>query len=139
MSFVGNENNLKIDNRMNLITPKHNYYKNQNKTITVSAYARLSRDEDRENYSSIEEQINIIKEYAKGRGWYITDENIYIDDNVSGYTFNRPGFTQMLENVNLGKIDIVIAKDLSRIGRNNGKVLCLIEDFKKSGKNLILI
>ena len=139
MSFVGNENNLKLDNRMNLITPKHNYYKNQNKTITVSAYARLSRDEDRENYSSIEEQINIIKEYAKSRGWYIADENVYIDDNVSGYTFNRPGFTQMLENVNSGKIDIVIAKDLSRIGRNNGKVLCLIEDFKKSGKNLILI
>ena len=54
MSFVGNGNNLKLDNRMNLITPKHNYYKNQNKTITVSAYARLSRDEDRENYSSIE-------------------------------------------------------------------------------------
>ena len=80
MSFVGNENNLKLDNRMNLITPKHNYYKNQNKTITVSAYARLSRDEDRENYSSIEEQINIIKEYAKSRGWYIADENVYIDD-----------------------------------------------------------
>lgn len=139
MSFAGNENNLKLDNRINLITPKHNYHKNQNKTITVSAYARLSRDEDRENYSSIEEQINIIKKYAKSRGWYIADENVYIDDNVSGYTFNRPGFTQMLENVNSGKIDIVIAKDLSRIGRNNGKVLCLIEDFKRSGKNLILI
>ena len=139
MSFVGNENNLKLDNRISLITPKHNYYKEQSKTITVSAYARLSRDEDRENYSSIEEQINIIKEYAKGRGWYIADENVYIDDNVSGYTSDRPKFAQMLENVSAGKIDVVIAKDLSRIGRNNGKVLCLIEDFKKSGKNLILI
>ena len=139
MSFVGNENNMKLDNRISLITPKHNYYKEQSKTITVSAYARLSRDEDRENYSSIEEQINIIKEYAKGRGWYIADENVYIDDNVSGYTFDRPKFAQMLENVSAGKIDVVIAKDLSRIGRNNGKVLCLIEDFKKAGKNLILI
>ncbi len=139
MSFVGNENNLKLDSRISLITPKHNYYKEQSKTITVSAYARLSRDEDRENYSSIEEQINIIKEYAKSRGWYIADENIYIDDNVSGYTFDRPKFTQMLDNVNAGIIDVVIAKDLSRIGRNNGKVLCLIEDFKKAGKNLILI
>ena len=139
MSFVGNENNLKLDNRISLITPKHNYYKEQSKTITVSAYARLSRDEDRENYSSIEEQINIIKEYAKGRGWYIADENVYIDDNVSGYTFDRPKFAQMLENVSAGKIDVVIAKDLSIIGRNNGKVLCLIEEFKKAGKNLILI
>ena len=67
MSFVENENNLKLNNRISLITPKHNYYKEQSKTITVSAYARLSRDEDRENYSSIEEQINIIKEYAKSR------------------------------------------------------------------------
>ena len=139
MSFVENENNLKLNNRISLITPKHNYYKEQSKTITVSAYARLSRDEDRENYSSIEEQINIIKEYAKSRGWDITDENVYIDDNVSGYTFDRPKFAQMLENVSAGKIDVVIAKDLSRIGRNNGKVLCLIEDFKKAGKNLILI
>ena len=139
MSFVENENNLKLNNRISLITPKHNYYKEQSKTITVSAYARLSRDEDRENYSSIEEQINIIKEYAKSRGWDIADENVYIDDNVSGYTFDRPKFAQMLENVSAGKIDVVIAKDLSRIGRNNGKVLCLIEDFKKAGKNLILI
>lgn len=139
MSFVRNENNLKLDNRISLITSKHNYYKEQSKTITVSAYARLSRDEDRENYSSIEEQINIIKEYAKSRGWYIADENMYIDDNVSGYTFDRPKFAKMLENVSLGKIDVVIAKDLSRIGRNNGKVLCLIEDLKKAGKNLILV
>ena len=139
MSFVENENNLKLNNRISLITPKHNYYKEQSKTITVSAYARLSRNEDRENYSSIEEQINIIKEYAKSRGWDIADENVYIDDNVSGYTFDRPKFAQMLENVSAGKIDVVIAKDLSRIGRNNGKVLCLIEDFKKAGKNLILI
>lgn len=139
MSFGRNENSLKLDNRTNLIMPVNNYYKEQGKTITVSAYARLSRDEDRENYSSIEEQINIIKEYAQSRGWYIADENVYIDDNVSGYTFNRPKFAQMLEKLNAGKIDVVIAKDLSRIGRNNGKVLCLIEDFKKAGKNLILI
>lgn len=138
MSFVRNENNLKLNNEI-LITPKHNYYKEQSKTITISAYARLSRDEDRENYSSIEEQINMIKEYAKSRSWYIEDKNVYIDDNVSGYTFDRPKFTEMLDNVSNGKIDVVIAKDLSRIGRNNGKVLCLIEDFKKAGKNLILI
>ena len=139
MNFLKNEYNLKENNKTNLITQKFNYSKSQNKTITVSAYARLSRDEDRENYSSIEEQINIIKEYAKTRGWHIADENVYIDDNISGYTFDRPEFSKMLQNVATGLIDVVIAKDLSRIGRNNGKVLCLIEDFKKSGKNLILI
>ncbi len=102
-------------------------------------YCRLSRDEDKENYSSIEEQKRIIKEYASTRNWIIEDKDFYIDDNVSGYTFNRPEFTKMLEKVKEGKIDVVIAKDLSRIGRNNGKVLVLIDEFKNMQKNLILV
>ena len=107
--------------------------------MTVVGYCRLSRDEDKENYSSIEEQKRIIKEYAFSRNWTIEDKDFYIDDNVSGYTFNRPEFTKMLEKVKGGKIDVVIAKDLSRIGRNNGKVLVLIDEFKNMQKNLILV
>ncbi len=107
--------------------------------MTVVGYCRLSRDEDKENYSSIEEQKRIIKEYASSRNWIIEDKDFYIDDNVSGYTFNRPEFTNMIEKVKEGKIDVVIAKDLSRIGRNNGKVLVLIDEFKNIQKNLILV
>ena len=107
--------------------------------MTVVGYCRLSRDEDKENYSSIEEQKRIIKEYAFSRNWIIEDKDFYIDDNVSGYTFNRPEFTKMIEKVKGGKIDVVIAKDLSRIGRNNGKVLVLIDEFKNMQKNLILV
>ncbi len=107
--------------------------------MTVVGYCRLSRDEDKENYSSIEEQKRIIKAYASTRNWIIEDKDFYIDDNVSGYTFNRPEFTKMLEKVKGGKIDVVIAKDLSRIGRNNGKVLVLIDEFKNMQKNLILV
>ena len=105
----------------------------------MHGYCRLSRDEDKENYSSIEEQKRIIKEYASSRNWIINDKDFYIDDNVSGYTFNRPEFTKMLEKVKGGKIDVVIAKDLSRIGRNNGKVLVLIDEFKNMQKNMILV
>lgn len=105
----------------------------------MHGYCRLSRDEDKENYSSIEEQKRIIKEYASSRDWTIDDKDFYIDDNVSGYTFNRPEFTKMLEKVKGGKIDVVIAKDLSRIGRNNGKVLVLIDEFKNMQKNMILV
>ena len=107
--------------------------------MTVVGYCRLSRDEDKENYSSIEEQKRIIKDYASTRNWIIEDKDFYIDDNVSGYTFNRPEFTKMIEKVKGGKIDVVIAKDLSRIGRNNGKVLVLIDEFKNMQKNLILV
>ncbi len=105
----------------------------------MHGYCRLSRDEDKENYSSIEEQKRIIKDYASSRNWIIDDKDFYIDDNVSGYTFNRPEFTKMLEKVKGGKIDVVIAKDLSRIGRNNGKVLVLIDEFKNMQKNMILV
>ena len=107
--------------------------------MTVVGYCRLSRDEDRENYASIEEQKRIIKEYATTRNWIISDNDFYIDDNVSGYTLNRPRFSKMIEKVKGGKIDVVIAKDLSRIGRNNGKVLVLIDEFKNMQKNLILV
>ena len=61
----------------------------------MHGYCRLSRDEDKENYSSIEEQKRIIKEYASTRNWNIDDKDFYIDDNVSGYTFNRAEFTKM--------------------------------------------
>ena len=114
-------------------------YQAKGEKMTVVGYCRLSRDEDKENYSSIEEQKRIIKDYASTRNWIIEDKDFYIDDNVSGYTFNRPEFTKMLEKVKGGKIDVVIAKDLSRIGRNNGKVLVLIDEFKNMQKNLILV
>lgn len=107
--------------------------------MTVVGYCRLSRDEDKENYSSIEEQKRIIKDYASTRNWIISDDNFYIDDNVSGYTFNRPEFSRMMKKVQGGDIDVVIAKDLSRIGRNNGKVLVLIDEFKNMQRNLILV
>ena len=107
--------------------------------MTVVGYCRLSRDEDKENYSSIEEQKRIIKDYASTRNWIIEDKDFYIDDNVSGYTFNRPEFSKMIQKVKGGKIDVVIAKDLSRIGRNNGRVLVLIDEFKNMQKNMILV
>ena len=105
----------------------------------MHGYCRLSRDEDKENYSSIEEQKRIIKDYAISRNWFISDNDFYIDDNVSGYTFNRPEFSKMMEKVQKGEIDVVVAKDLSRIGRNNGLVLVLIDEFKNMQKNLILV
>lgn len=107
--------------------------------LTVVGYCRLSRDEDKENYASIEEQKRIIKDFAVTHNWKISDDNFYIDDNVSGYTFNRPEFSKMMNKVKGGNIDVVIAKDLSRIGRNNGKVLVLIDEFKDMQKNLILV
>ncbi len=102
----------------------------------VVGYVRLSRDDDKKNYVSIENQKLIINQFAVNRDMII--DRWYEDDGFSGYSFNRPGFNQLL--IDLDKdVDVVIAKDLSRIGRHNAKVLLLLEDFKDRDKRLIII
>jgi DNA invertase Pin-like site-specific DNA recombinase len=105
--------------------------------MNVVGYVRLSRDEDKENYSSITSQQDIINEYADGKGWTVS--NIYIDDNCSGYTLDRPAYNRMIDEVERGNIDVILTKDLSRIGRNNGKVLVLIDKLRELSIRLILI
>lgn len=105
--------------------------------MNVVGYVRLSRDEDKENYSSISTQQDIINEYAAKRNWII--KKIYMDDNFSGYNFNRPAFKDMIAELEKGNIDVIIAKDLSRVGRNNGQVLVLIDRLREMGKHLILV
>lgn len=102
----------------------------------VAGYVRLSRDDDKKNYVSIENQKLVISQYASRLGYVI--DAWYEDDGFSGYSFNRPGFKRLLEELD-HSIDIVIAKDLSRIGRHNAKVLLLLDDFKERGKRLLLV
>ncbi|KNY26880.1 recombinase family protein [Pseudobacteroides cellulosolvens] len=104
--------------------------------MNVVGYVRLSRDEDKENYSSIVAQKEIIIEYAKKLNWEIC--RMYVDDNYSGYTFDRPAFNRMKEDIENGKVDVIIAKDISRIGRHNAKTLLFIEYVQTNGKRLVL-
>ena len=85
----------------------------------VGAYVRLSR-EDENKSTNFSESINNQKEYILK---YILDNNlnlvnIYIDDGFSGTNFNRPGFQRMIQDIQGGKVNLVITKDLSRLGRN---------------------
>ena len=83
----------------------------------AALYVRLSRDDDNEGDSnSIAHQIEILKKYAKERG--ITSYKIYKDDGYSGTSFNRPGFQEMLADIEAGLVSMVIVKDMSRFGRN---------------------
>ena len=102
----------------------------------VAGYVRLSRDDDKKNYVSIENQKLLINQFASESGYVI--DTWYEDDGISGYSFNRPGFKKLLEDLD-HNIDTVIAKDLSRIGRHNAKVLLLLDDFKERGKRLLLV
>lgn len=90
--------------------PKQTEYK-------VGMYLRLSRDDERSGESfSIENQRKVLTAYIKEQGWTLYDE--YVDDGISGVTFDRPGVQRMLEDAKLGKINLILCKDLSRFGRN---------------------
>ena len=104
--------------------------------MSVVGYVRLSRDENKKNYSSIENQKMIIENYAKENGMHI--DEWFEDDGVSGFSLERPAFSQIVDRIEKD-IDVVIAKDVSRIGRHNAKVLLFIEHIKELGKKLILI
>ena len=101
-----------------------------------AGYVRLSRDDDKQNYVSIENQKLIISQYAQSHG--ITIDRWYEDDGFSGYTFDRAGFMTMMDDLDKD-IDTIYIKDLSRIGRHNAKVLLLLDKLRENGKRLIAI
>ena len=91
----------------------------QNETIIgiTALYCRLSRDDGAEGESnSIANQKKLLAKYAKEHGF--TNTKFYVDDGYTGTNFNRPGFQQMLEDMEMGYISTVIVKDSSRFGRN---------------------
>ncbi len=86
----------------------------------VGIYIRLSReDEEKEKYmesESIGNQRTLLMEYIKQNKLNFIAE--YVDDGVSGTSFDRPGFNRMIADIESGKINMVVTKDLSRLGRN---------------------
>lgn len=83
----------------------------------VGIYCRLSRDDERAGESvSIENQKELLSRHAREQGWTIVD--YYVDDGVSGTTFDRPGFNRLVQDARDGKINIALCKDLSRLGRD---------------------
>lgn len=84
----------------------------------TALYMRLSRDD--ENYGdsvSIETQHTILQQFAKENELYVVGE--YIDDGWSGTTFERPNFKRMMADVDAGRVNCIVTKDLSRFGRDH--------------------
>lgn len=84
----------------------------------TALYMRLSRDD--ENYGdsvSIETQRTILQQFAKDNDLHVVGE--YIDDGWSGTTFERPNFKRMMEEVEAGRVNCIVTKDLSRFGRDH--------------------
>ena len=87
------------------------------KNYIAGLYFRLSQEDERQGESlSIENQRLMLRKYAEEHGFSIYDE--YIDDGVSGTTFDRPQVQRLLDDAKTGVINTIIVKDLSRFGRN---------------------
>ena len=107
----------------------------------IYGYARISKDEDKKNYGSIETQINLINEYSENEFTRKPDK-IFIDDDISGYIpiENRPEFYELYQIVEESKEKpIVLMKDWSRLSRNNGIAQTLLTNWKQDEVELILI
>ena len=89
-----------------------------NMIFKVAMYIRLSREDgDKEESSSVTNQRNIITRFInENDNFIIVDE--YVDDGYTGTNFNRPAFQRMIKDIEKGKINTVITKDLSRLGRD---------------------
>ncbi len=90
-----------------------------NTTIHNTAlYMRLSRDDESYGDSvSIETQRTILQQYAREQGLHVVGE--YVDDGWSGTNFERPSFQRMMDDVEAGKVNCIVTKDLSRFGREH--------------------
>ena len=103
---------------------------NNKKTRDVTAfiYLRLSRDDNLEGESySIGNQKKLLTKASKDLGY--TNIVTFIDDGVSGVTMNRPGFNEMMRQLEEGRAAALFVKDLSRLGRNYIEVGRLMEEF----------
>ena len=100
----------------------------KSRDVTAFLYERLSRDDNLEGESySIGNQKKLLAKVANEKGY----ANLvhFLDDGISGVTMDRPGFVEMIRQLEQGKTAAVFVKDLSRLGRNYIEVLRLTEEF----------
>ena len=94
----------------------------------AAIYCRLSKDDDLDGESaSIANQRDMLENYCKRQGWEVTA--VYQDDGYTGLNMERPDLKRMLKAIERRQVNLVITKDLSRLGRNYLQTGTLIEDF----------
>ena len=109
----------------------------RNEKITP-LYERLSRDDELQGESnSISHQKQMLEEFARRNG--LPNPTHFTDDGVSGTRFDRPGFLAMMEEVEAGRVEAIVIKDMSRLGRDYLKVGQVMEVLRQRGVRLIAI
>ena len=106
--------------------------------MITALYERLSRDDDVEGESnSIQNQKKLLEDYAKQHGF--SNPVHFTDDGISGTCFDRPGFLEMMKQVEAGRVKYLCIKDMSRLGRDYLKVGQIMEILRQKGVRLIAI
>lgn len=109
----------------------------RNEKITP-LYERLSRDDELQGESnSISHQKQMLEEFARRNN--LPNPRHFTDDGVSGTRFDRPGFLAMMEEVEAGRVEAIVIKDMSRLGRDYLKVGQVMEILRQRGVRLIAI
>ena len=101
-------------------------------------YERLSRDDELQGESnSISKQKAMLEEYASKN--HLPNPTHFTDDGISGTRFDRPGFLAMMAEVEAGRVEAIVVKDMSRLGRDYLKVGQIMEILRVRGVRLIAI
>ena len=109
----------------------------RNERITP-LYERLSRDDELQGESnSISNQKQMLEDFARRNG--LPNPTHFTDDGISGTRFDRPGFLAMMEEVEAGRVEAIVIKDMSRLGRDYLKVGQVMEVLRQRGVRLIAI
>ena len=109
----------------------------RNEKITP-LYERLSRDDELQGESnSISNQKQMLEDFASRNG--LPNPTHFTDDGISGTRFDRPGFLAMMEEVEAGRVEAIVIKDMSRLGRDYLKVGQVMEVLRQRGVRLIAI
>ena len=109
----------------------------RNEKITP-LYERLSRDDELQGESnSISNQKQMLEDFARRNR--LPNPTHFTDDGISGTRFDRPGFLAMMEEVEAGRVEAIVIKDMSRLGRDYLKVGQVIEVLRQRGVRLIAI
>ena len=106
--------------------------------LITALYERLSRDDELQGESnSIINQKKILEDYAAQQG--LTNVRHYTDDGISGTRFDRPGFQQMISDIEADKVGTVIIKDMSRFGRDYLQVGTYMELLRQREVRLVAL
>jgi DNA invertase Pin-like site-specific DNA recombinase len=116
----------------------YNRHTTDNKKGVVALYARLSRDDELQGESnSITNQKQLLENYALQNGFANT--RVFQDDGFSGTGWDRPGWTALIDEVESGRVQTIILKNLDRMGRDYIRVGLYMERFRELGVRLIAI